>query len=114
MAAKTVITEENATNDVAVSNTRKKRLVQDYKNEKAVEMYLSPMYANYFGRVMTVMINGVSIYFKVDGTTQKVPRTFADEITARRMNVDKILLRKSQMSDVRSNAETHPGQITLF
>lgn len=107
------ITKEASVKLVKAEN-RRKALLKEYTSEEKVPMYLSPMYASHFGRVMQVMINGISIFFKVDGSTQMVPQSFADEITARRMAVDAILTKQSKMSDISSNAETSPGEITLF
>lgn len=92
----------------------KETLCKQYAKESKVPMYLSPMYRPYFGQVMRVMINGVSIYFKVDGSTQMVPETFADEITRRRMAIDNMLTKQNRMSDVHSNQETAPGELSLF
>ena len=46
--------------------------------EPKVPMYLSPMYRPYLGNVADITINGVSIFFPVDGNTYEVPRSFAD------------------------------------
>lgn len=92
----------------------KEELCKTYGEEKKVPLYLSPTYRPYFGNVMRVMVNGVSIYFKVDGSTQLVPETFADEITRRRMAVDTILTKQQRMADVAENRETAPGELTLF
>lgn len=92
----------------------KEELRKQYTAEEKVPIYLSPMYRPYFGQVMRVMINGVSIYFKVDGSTQLVPETFADEITRRRMAIDSMLTKQNRMSDIQSNQETAPGELTLF
>ena len=96
------------------AEARRKTLLNTYKQEELVPIYLSPMYRPYVGNVMRVMINGISIFFKVDGSTQMIPKTFADEITARRMAIDDILTKQHRMSDVSSNAETSPGELELF
>lgn len=96
------------------AEARRKELLQRYKNEEKVPIYLSPMYRAYFGNVMRVMINGISVFFKVDGTSQKVAKTFADEITARRRAVDNLLSKQNKMASVASNYETSPGELGLF
>jgi hypothetical protein len=106
--------EQKATRSLASAEARRRELIKDYRSEKLVPMYLSPLYRPYFGNVMRVMINGISIWFKVDGSTQKIPQTFADEIVARRLNVDKILMRKGKMANISANVESSPGEITLF
>jgi hypothetical protein len=93
---------------------QRKELAKAYKAEEKVPLYLSPMYRPYFGNVMQVSINGISIYFKVDGTTQLVPQTFADEITSRRMRIDTMLTRRKKLADVSANYESSPGELRLF
>lgn len=105
---------QEASMQLVKAEARRKALLKEYTSEEKVPMYLSPMYAAHFGRVMQVMINGISIFFKVDGSTQMVPKSFADEITARRMAVDAILTKQSRMSDISSNAESSPGELALF
>lgn len=105
---------KDASMQLVKAEARRKALLKEYTAEDKVPMYLSPMYASHFGRVMQVMINGISIFFKVDGSTQMIPKTFADEITARRMAIDSILTKQSKMSDISSNAETSPGELALF
>ena len=96
------------------AEARKKRLLQHYRNEEKVPMYLSPMYRPYFGNVMQVSLNGISIFFKVDGSVQKIPKDFADEITARRMAIDAILTKQSKMADISKNYESSPGELDLI
>ena len=105
---------ENASKALREAQDYKKVLRDTYKEETKVPMYLSPMYRAYFGNVMRVMINGISIYFKVDGSTQVIPQTFADEITRRRMAVDNMLAKQNRMADVTKNYEGAPGELKLF
>ena len=105
---------EAARKELQAAQGFKEQLRKEYSAEERVPIYLSPMYAAYFGKVMRVMINGVSIYVKIDGSTQLVPQTFADEITRRRMAVDASLTKQGRMSDVANNAETAPGELALF
>jgi hypothetical protein len=100
--------------ELARAKNQRKILHKRYKDEPKVPMYLSPMYRPHFGKVMTVSINGISIFFKVDGSTQMVPKTFADEITSRRMQIDAILTKQSKMSNVPNNLESAPGELKLF
>ena len=93
---------------------RRRKLLEYYKNEERVPVYVSPMYRPYFGNVMQVMINGISISFKVDGTTQRVPKSFADVIEARRCAIDEILKKQERMANVQGNVEDSPGEIALF
>lgn len=117
MATKPLLSEDvlqEAKKSLMLAQNRKKKLIAQYKAEPKVEMYLSPQYRPFFGNVMTVSINGISIFFPVDGKTYKIPQTFADEITARRLNVDKIITRTGKMANVSANAEKSPGEIALF
>jgi len=93
---------------------RKKELHQIYKDQKKVPMYLSPSYRPWFGKVMRVMINGISIWFKVDGSMQEVPKTFANEITRRRKAIDRQINRQQKMASVPANNERSPGELNLF
>ena len=110
----TAVKEMQASKQVLHAEQRKKQLHKEYKEEKKVDMYLSPMYKPYFGNVMRVMINGISIFFKVDGSTQKVPETFAAEIVARRRAIDTMLTRQDKMANIKNNYERSPGELSLF
>lgn len=105
---------KKASQDLINAQRRKKELHTVYMNEEKVPIYLSPQYRNEFGNVMPVTINGIAIFFKVDGSTQYVPKTYADEITRRRLCVDNKLNRQHKMSNVRENYETSAGEIKLF
>lgn len=104
----------NATNELQNAQRRKKELHAIYMKEDKVPMYLSPQYRGHFGNVMPVTINGISIFFKVDGSTQYIPQTFADEITRRRLCIDNMLTRQNKMSSISENYETSAGDIKLF
>lgn len=115
MAAKTeAALLQDARQDMHAAQKRKEELRKTYLAEERVPMYLSPMYQAYFGKVMMVSINGVKIYFKVDGSTQNIPQSFADEITRRRMCVDASLTKQGRMADIASNSETAPGELKVF
>lgn len=105
---------DEANKQLQTAETRRKALIKKYKEEEKVPMYLSPMYQPHFGKVMAVSINGITIFFKVDGSTQLVPRTFADEITNRRRQIDAILTKQSRMANVQTNVEGSPGELKLF
>lgn len=104
----------NAKLDLQKADANRKRLLKFYQEEEKVPMYLSPMYRPYFGNVMRVMINGISIYFKVDGTTQLIPKSFADEIVSRRIRIDNTLNKQQKLSSIGENYETSPGELKLF
>lgn len=107
-----------ATTAVVVPNineaeARRKKLLAFYKAEPKKQLYMSPMYRPYVGNVMRVMINGISIYFPVDGASHEVPATFADIIEERRKAIDAIILRKNNMANVTGNFEATPGELPL-
>jgi len=93
---------------------KKKLLHARYIKEKKVPVVLAPSYAAYFGKVMMVSINGISITIPVDGRPYKVPETFATEIGRRRVAVDNIERKKLRMADISKNFEQSPGQLKLF
>lgn len=95
------------------AEAKRKDLVKKYTAEPRVPVILAPQYAAHFGNVMRVSINGISIAVRVDGSTQKVPQTFADEIHRRRRLVDKQLLRMKRMANIPTNAEKAPGELTF-
>lgn len=101
--------------EIAQAAARRKELIKYYKGEKKVVTYVSPMYRPYFGNVMTVTINGISIRFPVDGSKQEIPATFADEIERRRRNIDNIERKQKRMAAVRENEDKGSiGSLSLF
>ena len=111
---KTLEPVSNAKMNLNEADARRKNLVGYYQAEEKVPMYLSPMYRPYLGRVMQVMINGVSIFFQVDGSTQYIPKTFADEIVGKRLRIDSMLARQQKLADIPQNYESSPGELKLF
>ena len=103
-----------ARQDLFRAQNAKKKLRDTYASEQKISTYLSPMYRPYFGNVMRVMINGISIYFPVDGSTHEVPESFACEIARRRMCIDNMLAKQERMSSIQDNAEGAPGELALF
>lgn len=104
-----------ANREIATAAARKKELIRKYKQEKQVVTYVSPMYRPYFGNVMTVTINGISIRFPIDGSKQEVPATFADEIERRRRHIDNIEKKQKRMAAVKDNEDKGSiGSLSLF
>ena len=101
--------------EIARAAARRKELIKYYKDEKKVITYVSPMYRPYFGNVMTVTINGISIRFPVDGSKQSIPATFADEIERRRRNIDNIEKKQKRMASIKENEDKGSiGSLSLF
>lgn len=104
-----------ANREIIKAASRRKELIRYYKGEKQVVTYISPMYRPYFGNVMTVTINGISIRFPVDGSKQEIPATFADEIERRRQNIDDIIKKQKRMAAVKENEDKGSiGELSLF
>lgn len=91
-----------------------KNLVNIYKKEAQVPVRVAPSYARYFGRVMRVAINGISIAVRCDGNTIKLPESFAAEVLRRMSEMDKYELRLNKMASVQHNLESSPGQLNFF
>lgn len=91
-----------------------KNLVNIYKQEETIPVRVAPSYAKYFGRVMRVALNGISVAVRCDGNTVKLPKSFAAEVLRRMSEMDKYELRLSKMSKVQRNFESSPGQLNFF
>lgn len=99
---------------VAQAEMKRRTLAAHYNKEDKIAVSISPLYKPYFGKVMTVTINGISCAVPVDGKTYKLPKTFAQEVEARKYRQDELLEKKKNMSDVKNNFETSPGELSLF
>lgn len=95
-------------------NSEQKRLLAYYKSEELVPVSVSPLYEPYLGKVMQVQINGITIAVPINGSTHKVPASFADVINERVMAVNNTIFKAKQMSDVRKNSEQYPGELKMF
>lgn len=99
---------------IATAKMEQENLANRYRNEDKVTMAVSPLYRPYFGNVMKVSINGISIYMPIDNTPHKIPKTFADEIYSRVNAVDAIMKKQDRMANISANIETTPGELTLM
>ena len=107
--------EKAAQREMQEATTKRRQMAQFYRDEEKVDMYLSPTYQPYFGKVMHVTINGASIYFPVNGSTYASPKTFADEITSRRKKVDEIIAKQNRMADIPVNVDSAtPGDLRIL
>lgn len=112
---KAAIAMIEANREIIKASSRRKELIKHYKGEEQVVTYISPMYRPYFGNVMTVTINGISIRFPIDGSKQEIPATFADEIERRRQNIDNIIKKQKRMAAVKENEDKGSiGELSLF
>lgn len=112
------VTPEHLERNVEAETRRldlaQKNLVNVYKNEPKIPVRVAPSYAKYFGRVMRVAINGISVAVKCDGRTVELPESFAAEVLRRMSEMDRYELRSSKMADVQRNYESSPGQLNFF
>lgn len=84
------------------------------EKQKRVSVALSPMYAPYFGEVMTVSLNGFSIYLPVDGRNYEVPEEFARIVHKRRRLVDAQQNVQAKLGDVTNNKDSYAGELVLI
>ena len=75
---------------------------------------MSPLYQPYLGKVIQISINGITIAFPINGTSHKVPRSFADEIDSRVMAIDATINKAKKMADIPENHERYPGELQMF
>lgn len=100
--------------DVAKVEMGRRNLGEQFKREEKVSVSIPPLYKPYFGKVMTVTINGVSCAIPVDGKTYTVPKSFAEEAKIRMFRQNEMLEKQRKFSDVQNNIESSPGELTLF
>ena len=105
--------EDAAAPNLIDAQKQKAEVYKEYMEEEMVDIYLSPAYRGRFGNVMPVTINGITILFPVDGSLQRVPATFADEINNRRVLADQLDYKTDIMSNVSGNVESTPGELEL-
>lgn len=91
-----------------------KKMATKYKDEKLVEITISPLYAGEFSNNQPVVLNGVRINVPTDGRPYKVPYSFALEIRNRIAAADEKFKRLHRMADVQQNFERTPGELKLF
>ena len=88
--------------------------VTDLKKEDKVSVSMAPMYRPYFGDVMTVSINGLSVYLPLDGRSYKMPKSYAMVIQDRKRMVDDHITRTARLADIQSNVERSAGELELI
>ena len=93
--------------------TKRKRLVERYRNEVKVPVTISPFYAPYLGRVVRVSVNGIIVDIPADGQTYSINKTHADHIVAKIKRIDAMIEHQKRVSDVSNNFEHQPGELHL-
>ena len=114
MAKKAALDTEELTTNLRSANLTRKSLVEEYKAEEQVTRSVSPLYQPYLGKVIQISINGITIAFPINGTSHKVPRSFADEIDSRVMAIDATINKAKKMADIPENHERYPGELQMF
>lgn len=93
--------------------TETQQMFKRYKSEDKKEITIAPMYAAYFGNIMTVMINGISVRVPCNGQRITVPETFAAEIE-RRLNAINTQLNREKVSANAAFFEQSPGALEII
>ena len=112
-ATEAQIVKESDVN-VAKAEAGRRKLGEKFRKEEKVSVSISPLYKPYFGKVMTVTINGISCAIPVDGKTYQVPKSFAEEVNIRKFRQDELMEKAKKLSDVQNNFESSPGELALF
>ena len=114
MAKKAALNTEELTTNLRAADFTRKSLVEEYRSEEKVTRSVSPLYQPYLGKVIQISINGITIAFPINGTSHKVPRSFADEIDSRVMAIDATINKAKKMADIPENHERYPGELQMF
>ena len=114
MANKKVVEADIHKNEVMEAERGRRSLGKKFREEERVSVSIPPLYKPYFGKVMTVSINGISCAIPVDGKTYQVPKSFAEEAQIRMFRQNEMLEKQKALSDVQNNFETSPGELALF
>lgn len=101
-------------NDTANRDRRRRKLAAVYRAEKKVPLMIAPFYAAYFGKVMTVSLNGIPVYVPCDGHPHDVPESYAMTVQQRLNAVNEQLALQTRFSNVSSNLETSPGAARMI
>ena len=104
----------NRADNVQSVEMQRRALLQHYKTEEKIPVNISPMYAKYFGKVMTVAIQGITVAIPCDGKTYKITKSHAIEALSRLRKIDASITRKERMRDISNNVEHTPGEIKFY
>lgn len=103
-----------ANKNLMTAEARRKMLHKVYKNEDYIGVQLAPSYAKHFGKVMSIIINGILVTVRVDGSTQRIPRTFAEELHRRRLAIDNKERMELRMAELQNQVEAQPGELRVL
>ena len=107
-----VATRQNRS--LLAKDMKRKRLAARYAAQEKRSVMVAPMYAPYFGKVMHVSINGISIAIPCDGQPYNIPKTFAEEVYRRLRAVNEAELKSKRFANVAANVERAPGELALY
>ena len=108
------VVAHKANRSLLAKDMARKKLAHKYSQEPKTSVMVAPMYAAHFGRVMHVMVNGISIAVPCDGMPYNIPKTFAEEVHRRLRLVNEAELKSKRFADVASNVERAPGELALY
>jgi len=108
------VTAIQQNNSLLAKENKRKALAHTYAKEKTLTVMVAPMYAAYFGRVMHIMINGISVAVPCNGKPYNIPETFASEVYRRLRAVNEQQQKQKRFADVGANFEKAPGELALY
>jgi hypothetical protein len=108
------VVAHRANRSLLAKDTARKKLAYRYNKQPKLSVMVAPMYAAYFGKVMHVMLNGISIAVPCDGMPYSIPKAFAEEVHRRLRAVNEAELKSKRFADVASNVEKAPGELALY
>lgn len=92
----------------------KQKMADLYRKEKKYPVTGSPMYAPYFGRVMPLVLNGISVHVPLDGTPYMIPESFAMMFNTKIRSVDQDLIMRKRLTNIAGNFEAYAGEKELI
>lgn len=107
------LTRENNKRVQELEN-RRIQLHKYYSSEEKVKVKGAPSYQAYFGKVMTIVINGIMIAVPLDGRSYEIPKSYAEVFNTRIRQIDNIELQQTALADVAANSEKSPGALDLI
>ena len=108
------VVAHRANRSLLAKDIARKKLAHAYSKEPKSSVMVAPMYAAHFGKVMHVMINGISVAVPCNGMPYSIPKTFAEEVHRRLRAVNEAELKSKRFADVASNVERAPGELALY
>lgn len=92
---------------------KQRNILELYKAEPKINVRVAPSYARYFGKLMRVSINGISVTVPCNGQAVSLPKTFAAEVERRMAAMDSYENKQQRMANIQNNFESSPGQLTF-